>query len=307
MLKKEAMLKDLSNFQINLKQKILTLLEAAKPKEYNVEHFEQIYNKLLNDPVARSQLENLHAARAYKYGYAQFGPKFWYKESKNIAKKFKSQEDRRKFRIGLKGLVDFINQLNIMDLEKLFDMGEPEGFKLLKIPTPVSPETFCKYLEHVPPLKLIEFVNQKKAEKIRKAVKKISSLAHFSQSMADYFARDDALEPALAVICEGLRSTEDIGGLMEKKAASFLSWAQPYEKERSREDHDATSLKKISKTANQKLPCFNFQRGKCYFEKCIYKHKCEECNSRNHGAYKCRRKRGRKKNRETSRSRRSKD
>ena len=47
--------------------------------------------------------------------------------------------DRRKFRIGLKGLVDFINQLNIMDLEKLLDKGKPEGFKLLKIPTAVSP------------------------------------------------------------------------------------------------------------------------------------------------------------------------
>ena len=47
-------------------------------------------------------------------GYAQFGPKYWYKETKNIAKKFKSQSDRRKFRMGLKGLVDFINQLNIM-------------------------------------------------------------------------------------------------------------------------------------------------------------------------------------------------
>ena len=63
--------------------------------------------------MARSQLENSHAARAHKYGYAQFGSKFWYKESKNIARKLKSQADRRKFRIGLKSLIDFINQLNI--------------------------------------------------------------------------------------------------------------------------------------------------------------------------------------------------
>ena len=151
--------KDSVMFSDKFESKILNLLEAVQPKEYNVAHFEQIYHKLLNDTVARSQLENLHAARAFKYGYAQFGPKFWYKESKNIAKKIKAQPDRRKFRMGLKGLVDFINQLNIMDLEKLLDKGESEEFKLLKIPTPVSPETFCKYLEHVPPLKLIEFVN----------------------------------------------------------------------------------------------------------------------------------------------------
>ena len=107
-------------------------------------------------------------------------------------------------------------------------------------------------------MKLIEFVNHKKAEEIRKAIKKISSLAHFSQSMADYFARDDALEPALAVVCGALRNTEDIGGLMERKAVSFLSWAQPYEKERSGEDHDVTSLKKTAKTTYRKRPCFTF-------------------------------------------------
>ena len=65
---------------------ILNLLEAVQPKEYNVEHFEHVYNKLLKDPVARSQLENLHAARAFKYGHAQFGPKYWYKETKTLQK-----------------------------------------------------------------------------------------------------------------------------------------------------------------------------------------------------------------------------
>ena len=280
---------------------ILNLLEAVQPKEYNVEHFEHVYNKLKKDPVARSQIENLHAARAFKYGYAQFGSKFWYKETKNIAKKLKSQQDRRKFRMGLKGLVDFINQLNIMDLEKLFDEGEPEGFKLLKLPSPIAPETFCKYLEHVPPLKLIEFVNQEKANKIRKAIKKISSLAHFSQSMTDYLARDDALEPALAVICEVLRDTEDIGGLMEKKAASFLSLAQPYEKERSAEDHDVTSSKKVSKTGNKNQACFNFQKGTCYFKDCYYKHVCRYCGSASHGEFKCPEK-NRRKNKKRAKS-----
>ena len=78
--------------------------------------------------------------------------------------------------------------------------------------------------------------------------------------MTDYLARDDALEPALAVICEVLRDTDDIGGLMEKRAASFLSLAQPYEKERSAEDHDVTSSKKVSKTGTKNQACFNFPK-----------------------------------------------
>ena len=295
-------------FSNQFETKILNLLEAAKPKEFDVEHFEQVYNKLLKDPMARSQLENLHAARAHKYGYAQFGSKFWYKESKNIARKFKNQADRRKFRIGLKGLVDFINQLNMIDLEKLLDKGDSEGFKLLKIPTPVSPETFCKYLEHVPPLKLIEFVNRNKAQNIQKALEKISSLAHFSQSMADYFARDDALEPALAVICEALRSTEDMGGMMKKRAATFLSLAQPYEKERSTEDHAISASKKDRKSRRQtssNLTCFGFQKNNCNFGRnCFYRHVCSNCGSRNHGLDNCRRER---KKRGSSRDRKSRN
>ena len=254
----------------------MNLLEAAKPKDFDLEHFEHVYNKLLKDPMARSQLENLHAARAHKYGYAQFGSKFWYKESKNISRKFKSQTDRRKFRIGLKGLIDFINQLNILDLEKLLDKGDTEGFKLLKMPTAVAPETFCRYLEHVPPLKLVEFVDRQKAENIRKALAKISSLAHFSQSMADYFARDDALEPALAVVCEVLRNSEDIGGMMKKRGGTFLSLAQPYEKERSSEDHVMSSSRKVPKSGSQKLPCFRFQKGNCKFGNCFFQTRVQE-------------------------------
>ena len=88
-------------------------------------------------------------------------------------------------------------------------------------------------------MKLIEFVNSQKAAKIRKLLSKISSLAHFSQSMADYFAHDDALEPALAAVCEVLRNNEDVGAVLKKRAATFLSLAQPYDKLRSEVDRDA--------------------------------------------------------------------
>ena len=117
----ESALGQFSEYQ----KKILSLLGASKtPTKSGVEHFEQIYEKLQTDPLARSRLENLHAAKAHKYGHAHFGPKSWYKESTFLATRFKSQADRRKFRAGLKALIDFLNQLNIMDLEKAFQKGE---------------------------------------------------------------------------------------------------------------------------------------------------------------------------------------
>ena len=60
----------------NFQNKILSLLEAAnKNKDFDVAHYEEVYKKLCANPVARSRLENLHAARAHKYGHAHFGPK----------------------------------------------------------------------------------------------------------------------------------------------------------------------------------------------------------------------------------------
>ena len=79
---------------------------------------EKIFKKLLNNPTARTNLASIHEARAHKYGHIQFGPKTWYKEAVNISRKLTSQEDRRKFRQGLRGESDFLNQLNMHDLMK---------------------------------------------------------------------------------------------------------------------------------------------------------------------------------------------
>ena len=78
------------NFSEQFQKKILALLEVSNtPTKFDAEHFEKIYKKLKGDPLARSRIEHLHAARAHKYGHAHFGPKYLFKESVNVAKKNK--------------------------------------------------------------------------------------------------------------------------------------------------------------------------------------------------------------------------
>ena len=84
------------------------------------------------------------------------------------------------------------------------------------MPNLIQPETMCKYLQDTPLTKLIEFINGQKDVDIQKILSKIVALAHFSQSMTDYFAHDDALEPALAVVCEVLRHNVDSGDFLGK-------------------------------------------------------------------------------------------
>ena len=77
----------------NLSDKILSILGTVSPSsDLNYLQSENLYNKLRKNPSSRSRLENVHSARAFKYGHTSFGPKFWYKESHEIAKKFKSQK-----------------------------------------------------------------------------------------------------------------------------------------------------------------------------------------------------------------------
>ena len=95
--------------------------------------------------------------------------------------------------------------------------------------------------------------------------------------MTDYFAHEEALEPALAVICEVLRNNEDIGAVLEKRAATFFSWAQPYEKRRSKADPEIC-VEKASQNRFTRRPrrrprgfCYLFQKRHYYIRNCPYR------------------------------------
>ena len=290
-------------FSNEFQEKILALLDSADPgRDSDAEICEKWFNKLRKDPFARSRLENIHNARAFKYGSSHLGPKRWYKEKSDLAKKLKTQSDRRKFRIGLKADVDFINQLNIMDFEDIWEKGTSDGIKLLKMQEPVLPAVLFKFLEKAPPIKIMELINKNIATDIRTSIRKISSMAHFCQSMADYFAHDDALEPALAVVCEILRNDDDASAVMQKRATTFLGMAQAFQKLRSPEDHEVIQRRSFSKAnKGSRFPalsppvprgfCFRFQNtSDCKIKSCPFTHKCSKCASRDHGQADCKKK-----------------
>ena len=56
--------------------------------------------------------------------------------------------------------------------------------------------------------------------------------------MTDYFAHDDAVEPALAVLCEVLRTGPDVGAVLKDNYTNFLGLAQKYQKLGSSDDRD---------------------------------------------------------------------
>ena len=118
----------------NLESKFMALLNAVAPAAIKADELaEKMYQKLLK---IRFLVVNWNI-RAFKYGHAQFGPTYWYKEGPNLASKLKNQSDRRKFRQGLRSDVDFVNQLNLINLNSLMINGDPKNLPLAKIDDPV--------------------------------------------------------------------------------------------------------------------------------------------------------------------------
>ena len=293
------------NKSSEFESKLMALLEAVAPvieKEEDVA--EKFFKKLLGNPLARCRLEHIHSARAFKYGHAQFGAKSWYKEGPGLASKLKNIKNRRKFRQGLRSNVDFVNQLNIMNLKALFEDGDEQNLALAKLEELVQPKELFECLKAVPPIKILELVNSKKAANLTKMIKTITDVAHFGQSMASFFALDDALEPALAAVCEVLRSNPNIGSILEKRCTSFLAIAQCYQKQCSPLDMDISpSTPKMAqpRAKRKRIPgrsseyqysrgvCFSFQRGECRRgASCSFTHKCDNCGNTGHGARVCR-------------------
>ena len=64
------------DFSTAFQQKNLALLSStSSTRDKDAENDEVWFNKLRDDPAARTKLENVHAARSQKYGSAQFGQK----------------------------------------------------------------------------------------------------------------------------------------------------------------------------------------------------------------------------------------
>lgn len=270
---------------------------------------ELLFKKLKNNPSARSKLSSIHAARAHKYGHVQFGPKSWYKETVNISEKLTSQEDRRKFRQGLKCNVEFLNQLNMHDLTKIILEGKQ---KVSSFPKPVQTKVanILECLKDLPLIDILKIIDHEKADKVLSLIDKITALAHLSQSMGNYFARDDSLDPALSIVCEALRGSIDFECLLRSRGGTFQTLASTYYHLKSPVDHDLSGNTHTSRTTKSrggnftdpprqtttgKRKCWYFQKhGRCSKQDCPYSHRCRRCGSKNHGEKQCRTDKGKK-------------
>ena len=158
-------------------------------------------------------------------------------------------------------------------------------------------------LSDVPVIDLLKLINADKAKKVFLSVEKIVALAHVSQSMGNYFARDDALDPALSTVCQALRGNTDFEFILKKRGGTFQSLTAAFHHLKPSEDRDLIGRTPPSWLPNPRRPymypksrfrplsgsCWYFQKhGRCSKRDCKFAHKCARCGKKTHGENTCR-------------------
>ena len=163
-------------------------------------------------------------------------------------------------------------------------------------------------------LGLINTANPIRCAKMCEILDRVISNLHFSQSMCEYFALDDKIEPAKLVLAEAVKQGPNLGNSL--RGGTFSSNAQIFRHLASSKDSD-DAPKAAGSRGNRRRPasstastttstsatpqstaswsnpypvgfCWAFQRGVCNRgSECPFKHRCTKCDSTRHGTEAC--------------------
>ena len=269
------------------------------------------YANLRENRSARRHLAGLNLARGHIYGVRAFGPKHWYDDKPLLARRLKTQAQRRQLRLGLKSSFEFLNQLRMGDLRSTLDGGDAAA--LFHIPQDFS-ATVAEYKEKLSlasPRHILKLFAPEKLDAISNILDGIEALADFNQRLGKHLALQPALEPIHHVLCDILRSRLDFASVtsrcplniateaMRHQCSTPDNDAQTFEKQAphtrnsyqrrgGNKYNQATQAQATGGARNRiKNCCFFFQKGSCVRQQCAYRHVCNGCSSSDHGYNKC--------------------
>ena len=266
-----------------------------------------LFSSLKKYPYIRKSLSSINSARANIYSSSFFGKSKWYSEEFDFLSGPLSSVDRRKFRFCLKSNVEFLLQLDLNILKDLLIEQDP---KIVNFKQQVQSHSHAARFSDGSCLDLLNLANPGKSEMLCTILARLRSNLHFSQTMNEYMALDDKIEPAKMVVVEAIKNGPNLGSVL--RGGSFASCAQVYRHLASRFDYDgaadrydrrANAARRGHVRRNRGSPtsrpysrpryplgyCYNFQEtGSCKFgNACTYVHKCGRCLSESHGMNSC--------------------
>ena len=269
------------------------------------------YANLRQNRSARRDLAALHAARSHIYGEREFGLKAWYSDKPGIARRLKTQNQRRQFRLGLVSAFKFFNQLRIGDLRATLTDGDASILSNLPADAKASVHEFREFLSLTPVIDVLNLFAPTKAAAVVRILSGIEALADFNQRLCSHLAAQPALEPIHAVLCDALRSgadfeectrqnplniaaqavsgscfTPDVDAAFRKAKATTPSSGSPSTNKRTSSIRSRRTVP-ANRPEYQFGTCYDFQQNKCSRSTCRFKHVCSNCGSSEHGNASC--------------------
>ena len=262
-----------------------------------------MFISLKNFPHLRRSLPSLNSARSHLYSSSFFGDTKWYSEGFDFGAKALTTTERRKFRFGMKSNVDFLVQLDMQNLKRMLVENDA---KIEKFTERLSTVSQLPRFSDSSLLGLSNQVDPNRCKNICTILDRVISNLHFSQTMNEYFALDEMVEPAKQVLIEAVKQGPNLGTLL--RGGSFASHAQIFRHLASSFDSDSacnaerrsqnrrratpsSRRRSARRASNNRYPlgfCWNFQDGRCDSgSSCSFKHSCTKCDSPNHGFLVC--------------------
>ena len=225
---------------------------------------------------ARNSLSALNAARSCLFGARQLGDRKWYSDKPGIAARLKSQAQRRQFRMGLVANLAFYNTLNQNDVHRLIHAGTNTTLDSLPYATKIALAQVAQPLQQMSAMSFLRIFSPSKAEELESALREVSALASYNQSLCGHLAASEALEPAHAVICEVLRTGADFTQAFSYQPVHIAAQAvahlctQP-DVDGVLQRKPKSKIKTEPTSRNARYPvgvCFAFQRDACTRNPC---------------------------------------
>ena len=271
------------------------------------------YANLRENRSARRHLASLNLARGHIYGVRAFGPKHWYDNKPSLARRLKTQAQRRQLRLGLKSAFEFLNQLRMRDLRATLEGGNAAALFHIPQDFKATVGEFKDKLSLASPRHILRLFAPEKLDALSNILDGIEALADFNQRLGRHLALQPALEPIHHVLCDILRSRLDFASATSRCPLNIateavrhqcstpdddaVSFEKPnanyrnnssYQQRRANKTYQAPRTQATGGARNKiKNCCHFFQRDSCVRRQCSYRHICEGCGSSDHGYNKC--------------------
>ena len=135
---------------------------------------------------ARNDLSALHTARSCLFGSRQLGNRKWFSDKPGIARRLKSQDQRRQFRVGLIANLAFYNKLNLGDLQALMHSGDPSGLATLSNSAALTIPVLRQVAALASSFDILRVLAPDRAAALTDAIRQISDLSDYVQSVCGH-------------------------------------------------------------------------------------------------------------------------